>query len=417
MDRTAAAALTTNTIMRNAYIPYGAYWSTPFTRWQGTLSHLHSLRFAAWQARRELLARSLLQVPIDFGVLGTTVPQHGTFFGLPWVTGLMGRDQIGGPTVSQACATSARMMAMASDAVTSGQADCALLLAADRVSNGPTLYHPDPSGPGGAGVQENWVLDNFKKDPYAGLSMLQTAENVARRHGIDRKEQDDVTLRRYAQYAEALAHDRAFQRRYMKLPFEVPDKSFQQVLRHLDGDEGIHETTAEGLAQLKPVLEGGSVTYGGQTHPADGNAGMFVCSEARARELSTRPEIGIRVLATGQARVDKGFMPAAPVPAARDALAKAGLQASQITHLKTHNPFVVTDIVVSRELDFPVEKINGFGCSLVWGHPQGPTGLRSLIELIEQMVADGGGVGLFTGCAAGDSAMAVLVRVEDRSET
>jgi acetyl-CoA acetyltransferase len=400
--------------VRHACIPYGAYWSTPFTRWQGALSHLHSLRFAAWQARRELEARNLLDVQVDLGVLGTTVPQHGSFFGLPWVTGMMGRGRIGGPTISQACATSARMIAVGSDAVAAGSADCALLLAADRVSNGPALYHPDPGGPGGNGAHENWVLDNFQKDPYAGLSMLQTAENVARRHGISLQEQNEVTLVRYAQYAQALARDRAFQRRYMKLPFDVPDKSFQRVLRTLEGDEGIHETTAQGLSALKPVLEGGTVTYGGQTHPADGNAGMFVCSEARARELSARPEICIRVLATGQARVDKGFMPEAPVPAARDALAKAGLQARQITHLKTHNPFVLTDIVISRDLDFPVEKINGYGCSLVWGHPQGPTGMRSVIELVEQMVADGGGIGLFTGCAAGDSAMAVLVSVENR---
>jgi acetyl-CoA acetyltransferase len=81
--------------------------------------------------------------------------------------------------------------------------------------------------------------------------------------------------------------------------------------------------------------------------------------------------------------------------------------------VKTHNPFVLTDIVVARELGFPVQKINGYGCSLVWGHPQGPTGLRAVIELIEQMAAEGGGIGLFTGCAAGDSAMAVLLRVDD----
>jgi acetyl-CoA acetyltransferase len=72
----------------------------------------------------------------------------------------------------------------------------------------------------------------------------------------------------------------------------------------------------------------------------------------------------------------------------------------------------VGDIVVSRELGFPIAKMNGYGCSLVWGHPQGPTGMRAIIEMIEQMVLEGGGVGLFTGCAAGDSAMAVLVRVD-----
>ena len=105
----------------------------------------------------------------------------------------------------------------------------------------------------------------------------------------------------------------------------------------------------------------------------------------------------------------------APVPASRAALKNAGLDMADITHVKMHNPFIVNDIVFAREMAFPVENINQYGCSLVWGHPQGPTGLRSLIELIEQMVLQGGGIGLFTGCAVGDSAMTAIIRVDDAS--
>jgi acetyl-CoA acetyltransferase len=398
---------------RSAHIPYGAYWCTPFARWQGALSHLHSIRFAAWHARRELAARGLAGARMDIGVLGTTVPQQGVFYGLPWAAGLMGLEGLAGPTVSQACATSARAIALAADAVAAGSIESSFLLVADRVSNGPSLYYPDPTGPGGNGAHESWVMDNFARDPYAEVSMIQTAENVARRHGISTAEQNEVTLMRHAQYAQATAGGRAFQKRYMRLPLEVPDKALRKVQGTIEGDEGIHPTTAEGLARLKPVLPEGTVTYGGQTHPADGNAAMFVCSQAQAREISTRPEIGIRILAVGQAREEKGYMPAATVPAARAALARAGVAVSAVTHLKTHNPFVLGDIVVSRELGFPLEKMNGYGCPLVWGHPQGPTGLRAVIELVEQMVAEGGGVGLFTGCAAGDSAMAVLIGVDD----
>ena len=66
-------------------------------------------------------------------------------------------------------------------------------------------------------------------------------------------------------------------------------------------------------------------------------------------------------------------------------------------------------------MNFPIEKMNQFGCSLVWGHPQGPTGLRGLVELIEQMALQGGGIGLFTGCAAGDTAMSLIIKVDDAS--
>ena len=77
---------------RAAFIPYGQYWSTPFARWQGSLAHLHSLEFAAWNARREMERRGLQDLPIDSGVLGMSIPQQGSFYGLPWATGLMGLE-------------------------------------------------------------------------------------------------------------------------------------------------------------------------------------------------------------------------------------------------------------------------------------------------------------------------------------
>lgn len=398
--------------MQRAFIPYGQYWSTPFARWQGALAHLHSLEFAARNSRSELERRTLRDAPVDYGVLGMSVPQQGSFYGLPWAMGLLGFDGVGGPTVAQACATSARCLALAADEVARGRAECAFVLTADRVSNGPQIYYPDPAGPGGSGRHENWVLDNFQADPFAQVAMIETGENAARRHAVTTAEQNEVTLMRYQQYQAALADDRAFQRRYMRLPFDVPDARFRSTVSQLAGDEGVHPTTAAGLAKLDPVLKGGTITYGGQTHPADGHAALFVCTQEWARELATRPEIGIEVLGVGQARVERAHMPLAPVPATRAALRDAGLAMEQVTHVKTHNPFAVNDIVFSRELRFPLDRMNRFGCSLVWGHPQGPTGLRSIIELIEEMVLDGGGIGVFAGCAAGDSAMSVVLRVD-----
>jgi acetyl-CoA acetyltransferase len=284
---------------------------------------------------------------------------------------------------------------------------------ADRTSNGPHLYYPAPDGPGGTGEHENWILDNFERDPYAGVAMVDTAERVAAKHGIGLTEQHEVVLQRYAQYAEALADDAAFLRRFMDLPFDVPDARLSRVRGTMSGDEGIHPTSAEKLARLAPVREGGTVTHGAQTHPADGGAAMVVTTPDRARALSREPGIAIRILSFGQARVDKGCMPEAPVPAARRALEQAGLAIGQIDAIKTHNPFVVNDIVLARSFGIDASRINRYGCSLVWGHPQGPTGLRSIIELIEELVIRGGGYGLFTGCAAGDTGMAVVLHVGD----
>ncbi|MDT3669468.1 MAG: thiolase family protein [Aromatoleum sp.] len=397
-----------------AEIPYGAYWSTPFARWQGSFASLHSVEFAAHVTKRELAKRSISPQDFDFGVLGLSVPQRHAFYGLPWLAGMAGAPQVAGPTVMQACATGVRCLLTAAQEIESGAASVALTVTCDRTSNGPHLYYPNPQAPGGTGTAENWVLDNFGCDPLGGHSMLATAENVASKHGISTSQQHELVLRREAQYRDALADDSAFLRRFMTLPFEVPTADFRKTATTLAGDEGINCSTPEGLARLRPVAAGGSVTFGCQTHPADGNAGLIVADAARAKALSTRPEIAVRLLGFGQARVPLAHMPEATIPAARRALDAAGVSLAQIDAIKTHNPFALNDIVFARETGADLDSMNNWGCSLVWGHPQAPMGTRSVIELIEELALRGGGYGLFTGCAAGDSAMAVVLQVGDR---
>lgn len=374
--------------MSGAHIPYGAYWSTPFAKWQGSLAHLHSLKLAAQVARDALKAKNVPLDMIDHGVLGITNPQPSSFYGLPWVTGMIGIPSVPGPAVSQACATSVRALQMAANEIENGSATCALTLTADRCSNGPTLVYPNPSGPGGTSITEAWVLDNFTNDPFARNAMIDTAENVAMRYQITTAQQHEVVLRRYEQYQDALSDERAFQRRYM-VEVVITDANFRKQTGVLSTDEGVFDITAERLANLKPVKPTGTVTFGGQTHPADGNAGVIVTTKERAAELSHDKSIDIRLAGFGQARVEKGYMPMAPVPAARAALEAAGLDMKDIDAVKTHNPFAVNDIVFARDTRFVVEKMNNYGSSLIFGHPQGPTGMRCVIELIEELVLRG----------------------------
>lgn len=210
-------------------IPYGGYWRTPFARWQGSLAHLHSLKFAAHVAREALAARGIAPTVFDHGVLGITVPQKNSFYGLPWLAGEIGAGQIGGPTIMQACATSARVLAEAAREIAAGSASCVLTITADRVSNGPHVYYPNPQGPGGTGETEDWVLGNFECDPFAQCNRVTTAENCARQWPVSTAEQHDLVLMRYAQYqaACALTNGHSFQQRYMPLPFAVPDQRFK----------------------------------------------------------------------------------------------------------------------------------------------------------------------------------------------
>jgi acetyl-CoA acetyltransferase len=159
------------------------------------------------------------------------------------------------------------------------------------------------------------------------------------------------------------------------------------------------------LAGLPAVEDGGVVSYGSQTHPADGCAGLIVTSSERASGPVAR------ILSTGFARVARGEMPKAPVPAASRALNDAGLSLSDIDVIKTHNPFAVNDLWFARETGADADAMNPYGCSLIYGHPQGPTGARGLIELMWALHERGGGRGLFTGCAAGDTGAAVVIEV------
>ena len=395
----------------NTYIPYGAYWSTPFCKWQGSLSTLNAIQVAAQAAQKAFAERDLSPEALDGLVLGMTVPQKSGLYGAPWLAGMIGASGITGTMVAQACATGARALATAASEIETSGGRTILAVSADRCSNGPHIYYPNPMGPGGTGEKEDVVMDSFGNDPWARNSMLQTAENVAAEAGITREAQDALTLVRYRQYRDALADGRAFQKRYMLTPFELKDARGRKTIASVETDEGVFETTAEGLAKLRPVMPDGTVTFGSQTHPADGNCGVVLTTRDKAKSMSRNGDIEVQMVSFGQGRTDKGYMAKATVPAARAALDAAGLKVEDMTAIKTHNPFAVNDLYMAAELGIDAEGFNNFGSSLIFGHPQGPTGMRLVIELIEELALKGGGHGLFVGCAAGDTAAGVIVKV------
>ena len=392
-----------------SFIPYGGYWCSPFARGQGSFASLHTLKFAADVTRKALEARKISASSFSNLYLGMTVPAPASFYGAPWLAGMIGAEGITGPVFSQACATSARVIGSAARAVETEDDASILCVTADRTSNGPHLLYPNPNNPGARGDAEDWVWDNFNRDPFVGNAMIQTAENTAKDCNISTAEQHETMLMRYAQYQKALENDAAFHKKYMSVVDVNP--SGRKVVATVMDDEGVFPTTAEGLGKLKPVLPDGTVTYGAQTYPADGNAGMIVTTKDKARELSKDSKIEIQLLSFSEGRAEKGYMPKANVPAARGALKKAGLDIRDIKAIKTHNPFAINDIFLSREFGVPLDAMNNYGSSLIWGHPQGPTGMRLVIEMIEELVLLGGGYGLFTGCAAGDTAAAIVLEV------
>ena len=395
-------------MLTKAYIPYRGYYSTPFAKWQGTLANEHSIILGAATSKRFFESKGWDPKTIEYVLVGSTVYQQQWFYSGPWAAAMMGAESSPGVLITQACSTSAFSLYQAGMGVETGMFDNSWCLMADRCSNGPHAVWPNPAGPGGKPIAEDWFMDNVNKDPWAGEAMIRTAENVAKEFGITREQCDELTLRRYEQYQQALAGDREFQKRYM-FPVEVQISKKKTIT--LEADEGVMATTKEGLAGLKPVLPDGVLTFGAQTFPADGNCGISVTTREKAKELSANPSLEIQIVSFGFARTKKAHMAAAVAPSAQMALDKAGIKVGDLGAIKTHNPFAANDLAMAKELGMDVNTMNNYGSSLIYGHPQAPTGARLMIEGIEELAVKGGGYLLFSGCAAGDTAASVVLKV------
>ena len=394
-------------MFKNAFVPYKGYWSSPFCKWQGSFQNEDAVHLGAATARKFMDLRGYTPDIFDGIVFGSTIPQRWWFYDAPHVATLLGNPQISGPRIAQACATSTVSVNYAACCIEVDSHKNVLVVASDRMSNGPNLIWPNPAGPGGKPEFESWVMDGFGWDPTAETSPAGTAENVARKYGFTREQSDAMAVSRYNKYAEALKDDRAFQKRYM-IPVEIKVSKKQTVT--IEADEGITPCTPEGLARLKTQPDC-ILTFGAQTHPADGNAGIIVTTQEKADELSADSSVGIQIISYGFSRADKACMPEAPTPASKAALEKANIKVSDLAAVKMHNPFTINDLVIKKLLGIDEKILNNYGSSLIFGHPQGPTTMRLLIELIEELVIIGGGYGLLTGCAAGDTGAALVIKV------
>lgn len=391
----------------NSCIPAPLLWSSPFIRWQGSAADLSALDMAVQVTADAFAAAAFDPAEASQLIFGSTVPQPNSFYAPPWIAARLGMTGIGGPSISQACATAVACLANAAAASETGGGETQVVITADRTSNGPLMMYPRSASMGGAPLTTHWVLDSFAADPWTAESMLYTAECTAADGGFTREQCDELTLLRAQQYQSALANDRALQKRYLR-PIVIESRKSRRVL---EADEGIAEYSSAGLAKLSPAKPGGVITPATQTHPADGCAGAVVTSKDKAKRMAGGQPV-VRLLSAAFARAEKGRMPKAPAIAAQKALSLAQKRVSDLKVITTHNPFAVNDLWLHREIGFPLERMNPMGCSLIYGHPQAPTGLRAIAELAHALMLDGGGVGLFTGCAAGDMGAAVVIAIE-----
>jgi acetyl-CoA acetyltransferase len=397
----------TDSLFPRARIPYGTWGSSFFPAWQQSpLAEVNPGQFAGEAAARIYGKRRVPLEAMDYLVIGSTIPWHWKFWTAPLVSACMGR-RVPGYHVEQACATGLQAVMAAGSEVAQGK-DVVGVLTFDRTSDSPVGVFPERRAHERTrAIADVW--DNFGFDPATGQAMLTTAGNTARKYRIDRREVDEVAYHRHQQYFEALGS--GFLDRIL-VPLEILDNAGKR-LGIVDSDAGVRKVTPEGLRAMRELDTG--VTSGTQTHASDGMATLLVATRERAREISARPEIDIRFLAKAEVRAQPAFMPEAPGLAVQKLLERTGLTMDDVAVVKNHNPFAVNDAVFAKMLGYDWRKMNTTGSSLVWGHPQGPTLTRVLIEALEEAVDLGGGRVLVFGCAAGDVGIAALFSVGEEA--
>jgi len=387
-----------------ARIPYGTWGSSYFPAWQmSPLAEVNIGQFAGEAMNRILGMRKVPKNKLDYLIIGSTVPWHWKFWTAPMVSSCLGQ-RLPGYHMEQACATGLQAAVLAAAEVQSGSNDIIGVLTFDRTSDSPVGVFPERRAYERT-IALSDVWDNFGFDPATGNAMITTAGIAARKYKLDRNEVDELAFYRHQQYFDTLAS--GFLDRVL-VPLEILNIQ-GRVLGQVDSDAGVRELTMQGLRGMRELDT--CVTSGTQTHASDGMATLLVTSQEKVKELSPRPEIDIQFVAKAEVRTYPRGMPVAPVLAVQKLLKRTGLKIEDIAVAKNHNPFAVNDVIFSKVTGFDWHEMNKTGCPLVWGHPQGPTLTRVLIEALEEAVDLGGGYVLVFGCAAGDVGIAAILKV------
>jgi acetyl-CoA acyltransferase len=244
----------------------------------------------------------------------------------------------------------------------------------------------------------------FYRHSPATMMMGVTAENLALRYKISRKQQDEFALRSHQKAAEA-TDSGAFAKEI--IPTWGRDEEGRRKIMH--EDQGIRrDTSLESLAALKPVFmpQGGSVTAGNSSQISVGAAAVLVMSEDKAKEMGLRPKVRFRAMAV--AGVDPSVMGIGPVPATLKALERSRLTLEEIDLIEINEAFAAQTLAVMKHLKLNPEKVNIHGGAIALGHPLGASGARITTTLIHAMEDRKARFGLATMCIGAGQGIATI---------
>lgn len=347
---------------------------------------------------------SLREVTVDEVIMGNVIQggqgqnparQASIYAGVP--------KEINACTVNKVCASGMKAVALATQAIKSGDAE---IIVAGGMENMSAVPYYAPNMRWGARMFNTQMVDGMVHDGlweiFYDYHMGLTSENIAEKYGINRQEQDEFALESNNRAVAAIKNG-TFKEEIV--PVEVKVK---KEVKPFDTDEHPRETSMELLSKLPAVFKkDGGVTAGNASAITDAAAALVVMSADKAKELGLKPMATIKSYAAGG--VDPAYMGLGVVPAVKKALKRAGIGLSDIDYIELNEAFASQSLGCVRELGIDMSKTNHYGGGISLGHPIGCTGARILVTLAYEMMRKNYKLGLATLCIGGGQGMAMIL--------
>ena len=381
---------------------------TAVGKFQGALSDLSAPQLGAIVVREAVKRAGLNPDQIDECIMGNVLPaglgqnparQAAIFGGLSPATGAM--------TINKVCGSGLKAVALAAQAVQTGNSSIVVAGGMESMTNAPYLL---PQARKGYRLGNGQVIDSMVHDGlwdiYNDYHMGITGENVAEKYGITREEQDEYALNSHRKAVAAMKECRF---KSQIVPVEIPAKKKGVAPIFFDRDESPREdASVESLRALKPAFKkDGTVTAGNAPGVNDGAAAVVVTSATRAKELGAQPIV--RIVAQATSGVEPKWVMMAPVDAVKKIYAKTGWTKDDVDLFELNEAFSVQALGVTRELGLDLNKVNVNGGAVAIGHPIGASGARVLVSLIYEMTRRNVSRGIAALCLGGGNAVAMAV--------
>jgi acetyl-CoA C-acetyltransferase len=381
---------------------------TPVGKFQGSLQSFAAPRLGALVVREAVRRACVEPGQPDECIMGCVL-QAGLGQNPARQAAIYGglSPEAGAFTVNQVCGSGLKAVALAAQAIQTGNAEIVVAGGMESMTNAPYLL---PQARAGYRMGNGALVDAMVHDglweAYNGFHMGVGAEMIAAKFGISREEQDAFTAESHRRAATATAQ--GFFHGEI-LPVEIPPARKGAPATVFSTDEAIRpDTTAEILGRLKPAFqEGGTVTAGNAPGVSDGAAALVVTSAERARELGLKPLAVIRAQATSGGAPE--WFGLAPIEAVRRVVAKAGWTLGEVGLFELNEAFSVQALAVISELGLDPAKVNVHGGAVALGHPIGASGARVLTTLLYAMERYGKTKGVAALCLGGGNAVALAI--------